>query len=131
MSARPHSECEPLRDVLRTLFDDGGSLIDSSPMYGKEEAVVSDLLDDPGMRAKAFTATKVWTRGREAGIARKTRSIDDAEKIAAVEGLDILHVGMQDLSMEHDISGPLGHPILASALEKVARACRTIARYSG
>jgi aryl-alcohol dehydrogenase-like predicted oxidoreductase len=28
------TEREPLRDVLRTLFDNGGSLIDSSPMYG-------------------------------------------------------------------------------------------------
>jgi 2-keto-3-deoxy-L-rhamnonate aldolase RhmA len=52
------------------------------------------------------------------------KAIEEAEEIAAVEGVDVLHVGMQDLSMEHGIPGELGHPILMSALEKVARVCR-------
>jgi diketogulonate reductase-like aldo/keto reductase len=82
------SEREPLRDVLRTLFDNGGSLIDSSPMYGKAEAVIGDLLDDRGMRAKAFTATKVWTRGREAGIAQMTGSM----RLLNAESLDLIQV---------------------------------------
>jgi len=82
------SEREPLRDVLRTLRDNGGSLIDSSPMYGKAEAVIGDLLDDTGMRAKAFTATKVWTRGREAGIAQMTRSM----RLLKAESLDLIQV---------------------------------------
>ena len=37
-------ERAPLTDVLRTLFEAGGSVIDSSPMYGASEAVVGDLL---------------------------------------------------------------------------------------
>jgi diketogulonate reductase-like aldo/keto reductase len=82
------SEREPLRDVLRTLFDNGGSLIDSSPMYGKAEAAIGDLLDDTGTRAKAFTATKVWTRGREAGIAQMTRSM----RLLKADSLDLIQV---------------------------------------
>jgi diketogulonate reductase-like aldo/keto reductase len=74
------AERAPLADVLKTLFAGGGSAIDSSPMYGRSEGVVGDLLADAqsrGMgRDKAFIATKVWTTGREAGIAQMKRSME-------------------------------------------------------
>ena len=38
------AERAPLAEVLRVLFEAGGSAIDSSPMYGKAEGVVGDLL---------------------------------------------------------------------------------------
>ena len=50
-------------------------MIDSSPMYGRAEAVVGKCLIAPGMRERAFVATKVWTRGREAGIEEMRRSL--------------------------------------------------------
>jgi len=34
----------PLREVLRLFLDAGGRIIDSSPMYGRAEAVTGDLL---------------------------------------------------------------------------------------
>jgi aryl-alcohol dehydrogenase-like predicted oxidoreductase len=55
---RPESRV-PLAEVLRVLFEAGGSAIDTSPMYGSAEAVVGDLLAAAGTRAKAFIATKV------------------------------------------------------------------------
>jgi diketogulonate reductase-like aldo/keto reductase len=60
--------------VLRTLFAAGGSVIDSSPMYGAAEGVVGDLLSEMAAQDKAFVATKVWTRGRSEGIAQMERS---------------------------------------------------------
>jgi diketogulonate reductase-like aldo/keto reductase len=51
-------------------------VIDSSPMYGAAEGVVGDLLNGMNARSKAFIATKVWTRGRAAGIAQMRRSLD-------------------------------------------------------
>jgi aryl-alcohol dehydrogenase-like predicted oxidoreductase len=69
------SERAPLTEVLRVLFDAGGSVIDSSPMYGRSEGVVGDLLRDAGTRDKAFLATKVWTRGRREGIAQMQQSL--------------------------------------------------------
>ena len=45
--------------VLQTLFDGGGSVVDSSPMYGRAEGVAGDLLEKMDARAKAFIATKV------------------------------------------------------------------------
>ena len=65
---------EPLRGVLRAFFDGGGRVVDSSPMYGSAEAVTGRLAADLGIADELFMATKVWTRGREAGIAQMERS---------------------------------------------------------
>lgn len=65
-----------LRQVLNALFAAGGSVVDSSPMYGRAEAVTGDLLAATGTREKAFVATKVWTRGEAAGIAQMNRSME-------------------------------------------------------
>src|SRR5687768_5797105 len=61
--------------VLAALFDAGGRVIDSSPMYGSAEHVVGDLLDTAITREKAFIATKVWTTGKQAGIEQMQRSM--------------------------------------------------------
>ncbi|WP_227753672.1 MULTISPECIES: aldo/keto reductase [Ramlibacter] len=60
--------------VLRALFDAGGRVVDSSPMYGTAEQVLGELLHAGGLRERAFVATKVWTTGREAGMAQMERS---------------------------------------------------------
>ena len=77
-----------LTQVLATLFDAGGSVIDSSPMYGTSEDVAGSLVADMGARSKAFLATKVWTRGREAGIHEINRSM----RLLRAEKLDLLQV---------------------------------------
>ena len=69
------AERAPLRGVLQMLFDAGGAMIDSSPMYGPAEAVVGDLLAGMGAHDQAFLATKVWTEGRERGIAQMRQSL--------------------------------------------------------
>ena len=43
-------------------------------MYGSAEAVVGELCADLGLRSELFLATKVWTQGREDGIAQMERS---------------------------------------------------------
>lgn len=62
-------------EVLAALFAAGGSVVDSSPMYGSSEQVAGELLERGGSRAKAFVATKVWTSGRQAGIEQMERSM--------------------------------------------------------
>ena len=61
--------------VLGVLFAAGGSVIDSSPMYGSSEQVVGDVLAGMQARERAFIATKVWTRGRAAGVAQMEHSL--------------------------------------------------------
>jgi diketogulonate reductase-like aldo/keto reductase len=63
------------RQVLQALFDTGGSVIDSSPMYGRAEEVVGALLAEMKAHDKAFLATKVWTSGVAAGIAQMKSSL--------------------------------------------------------
>lgn len=60
-------EYEVAAATLGRFLRAGGRLIDTSPMYGRAEERIGDMLaaaDPPG---GVFLATKVWTRGREAG----------------------------------------------------------------
>lgn len=73
--ARPSAEYDALGEVVRTLFAAGGTVLDSSPMYGRAEAVTGRLLAEAGLRQRAFVATKVWTSGRAAGLAQMQASL--------------------------------------------------------
>ncbi len=77
-----------LPGVLDALFTAGGSVLDSSPMYGRAETTTGELLAATGSRAKAFLATKVWTRGREAGLAQIAQSFARLR----TERIDLLQV---------------------------------------
>ena len=65
----------PLREVLQRFVELGGHVVDSSPMYGASESVVGDLATELGVGDRLFLATKVWTSGREAGIAQMEQSL--------------------------------------------------------
>jgi diketogulonate reductase-like aldo/keto reductase len=65
----------PLREVLQRFVELGGHVVDSSPMYGAAESVVGDLAAELGVGDRLFLATKVWTSGREAGIAQMEQSL--------------------------------------------------------
>ncbi len=82
------AERGPLSDVLKELFAAGGSVIDSSPMYGRSEGVVGDLLDGAQSRDKAFLATKVWTRGKSNGIDQMERSF----QLMRTKHIDLMQV---------------------------------------
>jgi len=81
------AEREPLAAVLEAFFAAGGRLIDTSPMYSSAEQVLGDLLT-PAMHARAFLATKVWTRGTRAGAAQMSRS----GELLHAKRLDLIHV---------------------------------------
>jgi aryl-alcohol dehydrogenase-like predicted oxidoreductase len=80
-------EREPLRLVLEAFFAGGGRLIDTSPMYSTAEQVLGDLLT-PEMHARAFLATKVWTRGARAGVGQMTHSA----QLLKTRRLDLIQV---------------------------------------
>ena len=64
------------RQIVESLTDAGGSVIDTSPMYNRSERVVGDVIDAGVARDSLFIATKVWTDGREAGAKQMQRSAD-------------------------------------------------------
>ena len=58
-----------LREVLRVLFDNGGSVFDTAPSYGASEEVAGKLVQELDATEKVFWATKVNVAGRGGGPA--------------------------------------------------------------
>ncbi len=78
----------PLQEVMQAFLAGGGTVIDSSPMYGNAESRVGDLLRAMPSRPPVFAATKVWTTGREEGIAQ----MEESARRMAVERFDLIAV---------------------------------------
>ncbi len=81
-------ERAPLGDVLRALAEAGGRVIDTSPMYGRAEQTIGDLVAALGLRPRLWFATKVWTRGREAG----ERQIEESFRRLRTDRLELLQI---------------------------------------
>lgn len=65
----------PLKEVLKVLVNNGGNLVDSSPMYGSSEKVVGDLTHELDLEEPIFYATKVWTTGESRGESQMESSM--------------------------------------------------------
>lgn len=63
------------RQVLQAFYAAGGRAIDSSPMYGRAEQVVGELIAQLVSASTTFSATKIWTPGREAGVRQLKESL--------------------------------------------------------
>jgi len=74
------SERNDLRAVLKKFYDLGGTVIDSSPMYGSSESVVGDLSHDLSINNKLFMASKVWTTGKRSGENQIQQSVSRMQK---------------------------------------------------
>ncbi|HEY6070762.1 MAG TPA: aldo/keto reductase [Chthoniobacterales bacterium] len=86
-----------LGDVLSRFVKLGGRVIDSSPMYGRAEEVVGALTRKFGFREKLFLATKVWTRGKQAGAESMERSMSRLQ----TKTIDLMQVhNLVDLSTQ-------------------------------
>ena len=77
-----------LTNVLRTLVKHGGSVVDSSPMYGRAEGVVGDLAHEAQLHPALYLATKVWTRGEAAGITQ----MEDSLRLLRAKRIDLMQV---------------------------------------
>ncbi|MCU7802347.1 MAG: aldo/keto reductase [Candidatus Thiodiazotropha sp. (ex Lucinoma annulata)] len=77
-----------LGKVLETFFKQGGSLIDSSPMYGSSEQVIGTLLKTANKPKSLFAATKVWTDGKAHGVAQMALS----KKLWGIQHFDLMQI---------------------------------------
>jgi diketogulonate reductase-like aldo/keto reductase len=82
------SERAPLKSVLEVFYAAGLRLIDSSPMYGNAEAVTGELVQQLGKQSSTFYATKVWTSGRDKGLAQ----IEHSLRAMKTPRLDLLQI---------------------------------------
>ena len=74
--------------VVDALFAAGGTVIDSSPMYGRAEATAGEILAGHGRRAQAFVATKVWTQGRADGV----RQMQESMRLLRTDHIDLMQI---------------------------------------
>jgi len=82
------SERNTLKEVLTLMKERGGTLIDSSPMYGSSEEVVGDLTNELNIEDYFFYATKVWTTGKDEGV----RQMNDSFKKMKREKMDLMQI---------------------------------------
>lgn len=81
-------ELAELKQVLLDFAAAGGTVLDSSPMYGEAERVVGDLTQELGTREKYFFATKVWTSGQQAGV----RQMEQSLKLMRTARMDLMQI---------------------------------------
>jgi len=88
-----------LREVLRTLVDNGGTVFDTAPSYGASEDVAGSLTNELGITDRIFWATKVNVAGPGGG------SADPAEARAQIErSFERFRVPVIDLIQVHDMA---------------------------
>ncbi|MDH3405655.1 MAG: aldo/keto reductase [Gammaproteobacteria bacterium] len=74
--------------VLQAFFDNGGTLIDSSPMYGSSEEVIGEGLKSIKNKINLFAATKVWILGKKSGI----QQMENSQKFWGVPRFDLMQI---------------------------------------
>jgi len=77
-----------LQQVTQTFFDMGGGMIDSSPMYGSSQQVIGQLLSKIKDNKNLFSATKVWTDGKDEGIEQMERS----RQLWGIKNFDLMQI---------------------------------------
>jgi hypothetical protein len=83
------------RELIEAAIAAGIRVIDTSPMYGAAERLLSGALD--GRRGQAFIADKVWTPSAEEGAAQLSRAVD-------------WYGGRVDLMQVHNLVAWQAHP---------------------
>ena len=125
----PDDEQDTADAVVTSLFEAGGRLVDSSPMYGRAERVLGRALD--GFREQAFVATKVWTSSVDEGRAQLEEQLGcydgrvDLEQVHNLVAWEA-HLGWLEAEQEAGRVGHLGAThYAASAFRELARVMHT------
>ncbi len=82
------AELAPRREVIRTLYQSGGRLIDTAYVYGRAEELLGRLTTELGIKDKFFIATKVWAQGRENGV----RQMESSFAKLGVSRVDLMQI---------------------------------------
>ena len=78
----------PIEEVLAEFVKLGGTLVDSSPMYGRSEEVVGEIAAKLDLHPRLFMATKVWTTGKRNGI----EQMEESMRKLRVKTIDLMQV---------------------------------------
>jgi 2-keto-3-deoxy-L-rhamnonate aldolase RhmA len=109
-------------DVVRELRYPpiGGRSIGSmQPHVAFRDLPVGELI--PQLEHKILLAIMIESR----------EAVDNCEEIAAVDGIDVVMIGANDLTLDYGVPGDLDNPEIVTAFARVAEACRKHGRYPG
>ena len=107
--------------VARLKFPPEGhrSMGGSTPHFGYKAMKSSDM-------AEAFNKAVLVV-----AMVETPRGVDNADRIAAVPGIDALLIGTNDLTLEMGLAGEFGHPRVAAAYDTVIAACKRHSKWPG
>jgi len=94
-SVAQSDDVSAIRDVLKTLFDNGGTVFDTAPGYGASEQVAGGLVQEIDATGKVFWATKVNVAGRRGGSAEPAAAraqIDRSFRYIGKDPIDLIQV---------------------------------------
>lgn len=75
-------------EVMRHFFNAGGTLIDSSPMYGSSQPAIGYGLTKLGKTKEVFSADKVWTWEHDEG----PEQMEESRQYWQVDAFDLMQV---------------------------------------
>ena len=106
-----------LKDVLKTLVDNGGRVFDTAPSYGASEEVAGTIANELGIRDKIFWATKVNASGRD------FKAKADPGKARAMLEASFKKFNLQKIDMiqVHDVADVATHLPLVKELKDAGR----------
>ena len=89
---RSKNELNIREKILDIFYENGGRLIDTSPMYGMSEEIIGITAKKYIEKNRFFLATKVWTEGRENGMRQIEESFQKmrADKISLIQVHNLL-----------------------------------------
>lgn len=91
------AEFDAALGAMRSFLAAGGRVIDSSPMYGRAEERIGDILAELRPAGRPFLATKIWTSGKADG----ERQLADSHRLMRSKVLDLVQVhNLQDLDTQ-------------------------------
>ncbi|WP_135504872.1 aldo/keto reductase [Roseovarius aestuariivivens] len=99
-------------EVIAAFLDEGGGMIDSSPMYGSSQDTIGHALEQLGRRDAVFATDKVWT-GSMADGPEQIGATRDKWGVTRFELLQVHNLvewrGHLDTLFEMKAAGQLGH----------------------
>ncbi|MGD9902944.1 MAG: aldo/keto reductase [Vicinamibacterales bacterium] len=82
-----HGE-SPLRQVLRTLVAEGGTVVDTWPRNPANDGRFGAVINEPELRGKLFVATKIDKVGKAAGVAQ----FREAQRLYGRKPIDLAQI---------------------------------------
>ena len=84
------------QSIVEMLVSQGGSLVDTSPMYNRSEKIIGDIISASKNRDDLFIATKVWTDGKKSG----ERQMAESASLMNSNVIDLMQVhNLRDLDI--------------------------------